>query len=218
MKKLFWEDPYQTDIDSKVVDIMGNEVLLEETIIYSFSGGQESDTAWINDKPVLDSRIRSSGEILYKLEASPNFSVGDTVKSRIDWDKRYTIMKLHSATHMVLAALYDTIGVSPLIGANVSSDKGRLDFTMEDSISPLLSDITTKVNDIILSEKPISTDIDEDSSNPEGRLWLIEDLSEHWKIPCGGTHPRSASEIGSIKLKRKNIGAGKERIEIKLYI
>lgn len=55
MKKVFWGDPYQTSLQTKVADVFEDKILLEETIAFSFSGGQESDKAVINNLPVLGS-------------------------------------------------------------------------------------------------------------------------------------------------------------------
>lgn len=63
MRKVFWDNPYQQTLTTTVSQVDGNELLFEETIAYSFSGGQESDKAWINDLPVIDSR--KEGNLIY---------------------------------------------------------------------------------------------------------------------------------------------------------
>ena len=57
MKKVFWKNPYQSALVTKVASVEGQRILLDETIAFSFSGGQESDKAWIDSYPVLDSEI-----------------------------------------------------------------------------------------------------------------------------------------------------------------
>ena len=63
MKKVFWENPYQCSLETKVADVAGNQVLFEETIAYSFSGGQESDRGTVNGIPLLDSKWRGIASI-----------------------------------------------------------------------------------------------------------------------------------------------------------
>ena len=75
----------------------------------------------------------------------------------------------------------------------------------------MLSGVEAEANRIIRSDLPIRCAF-EDEAN-ERRYWEIEGFS---RVPCGGTHVRSTGEIGSIRLKRDNIGKGKERIEIRL--
>ena len=207
MRKIFWEDPYLTRV----------EVLLDQTIIYSFAGGQQSDDGTVEGIPVADSEILGGdGSIVYSLKASPSFGPGDSVTCEIDWKKRFQIMKLHSATHIAMAILYDMKGPLPVIGANVTSDKGRVDFRSDEPLTHLVSEMQQRANDIIQQDLEIITTADEASSRTESRIWAIQALGQNWLIPCGGTHPKRTGEIEEIKLKRKNLGAGKERLEIVL--
>lgn len=63
MKKIFWENPYQTSLTTKVASVEGTTVLFDDTIAYSFAGGQESDKAYVNEIPILDSKI--VGNLIY---------------------------------------------------------------------------------------------------------------------------------------------------------
>jgi len=95
------------------------------------------------------------------------------------------------------------------VGAHIAPDKARIDFTWPESISPLLPVFSEMANEIISSNRGIVTDFD-DILN-ERRYWEIQGFS---RVPCGGTHVRSTGEVGQIRLKRNNIGKGKERVEI----
>lgn len=83
MRKVFWENPYQQSLKTKVISVEGNELLFEGTIAYSFSGGQESDKAYINELPVLGSRIEGT-LIYYTLPEGHGLYVGDEVTMTID--------------------------------------------------------------------------------------------------------------------------------------
>jgi Ser-tRNA(Ala) deacylase AlaX len=214
MVKLFWENPYLKISTAKVLRIDKNDIYLDRTIIYSFSGGQQSDSGSIGGIGISDSRILDEKSIVYTLATVPTFSVGSEVELQIDWDKRYKIMRLHSATHVALAIFYDLVGKTPRCGANVSSEKGRLDFEYPEPITPLIPEIQRLIDVVIKEDHKIITKADENSDNPEGRVWLIPGKGDNWSMGCGGTHPRCTGELGLIKLKRNNIGRGKERLEI----
>ena len=207
-EKLFNADPYMKETSAVVTKIEGNKVYLDRTIFFAFSGGQASDSGTINNQPA--SNIEKEGdEIVHTLE-NPGFSIGDTVNLKIDWDRRYKIMKLHSAAHIVYYFLREKIGKFKMIGSNISSDKARIDFEYQESIKPVLADLEAQTNKKVDEGLEIKTYDDEKEKGK--RWWAVGD----WKMPCGGTHPKNTKEIGHIKLKRVNIGAGKERIEVLL--
>jgi len=208
-KRLFWEDPYQTQCDATVIRVEGSEVVLDQSVFYAFSGGQASDSGTINGQAVKEAK-KAGEDIIYVMEEPPDFKEGDKVIIEIDWEKRYDLMKLHSASHILYFIVQEKTGLKKIIGSNVTVDKGRLDYEYPEVISPILPDVEVKANELFNQEAEIS--IYPDPQDPTKRWW--EGLS--WKVPCGGTHVRSTKEIGNVRLKRKNIGKGKERIEIYL--
>ena len=208
-KKLFHEDPYKTECEANVVSAMGPEITLDQTIFFAFSGGQASDSGTINDISVKEA-IASGEDIVYVLEQIPNFKEGDKVKVRIDWNKRNRIMRLHSAAHIVHFLFAEKTGVRKLIGSNIGENKARLDYEYPKPIAELLPEAEAKANEIFSQDIEIRTYPDEGDLNK--RWWECKE----WKCPCGGTHVKSTKEIGKVQLKRKNIGSGKERIEITL--
>ena len=208
-KKIFYEDPYQIECETTVTSVMGPEVVLDQTIFFAFSGGQASDTGTINNIPVKEATV-SGEDIVYVLEQLPDFKEGDKVIVKIDENKRNKLMKLHSAAHFVYFLFSEKTGITKLIGSNIDENKGRLDFESSEPISELLPEIQEKVNEIFSQDIEIKTYPDE--TDPKRRIWECKE----WKCPCGGTHVKSTKEIGKVELKRKNIGSGKERIEIVL--
>jgi Ser-tRNA(Ala) deacylase AlaX len=209
MKKVFWDDPYQTKLETVVEQVEGNQILLRETIAFSFSGGQESDKAWINGLPVLDFR-KEGTLIFYTLSDDHGLQSGDKIILEIDWPRRYKLMRLHFAAELVLELVTRKLSVEK-IGAHIAEDKARIDFLSTQNIASLFPDILTDYDAIIEKDAPIKTDFS-DIEN-QRRYWEIEHFS---KVPCGGTHVKSTAEVGKITLKRHNVGKGKERIEIRL--
>ena len=209
-KKIFWQNPYLTELDTVVQTVNGNQITVTETIFYAFSGGQESDIGSVGGHTVLEAK-KNGKEILYTLEADHGLKVGDHVKMMIDWDRRYKLMRLHFAAEVVLELVSKMFPEVIKVGAHIAQDKSRIDFELKQSITPLISLLQQEAQAIIDSNKEIiSAFSDEDN---ERRYWKVEGLSQ---VPCGGTHIRKTGEMGIIRLKRTNPGKGRERIEIYL--
>jgi Ser-tRNA(Ala) deacylase AlaX len=207
VKKIFNDDPYMTECEAIVESIMGPEVTLDQTCFFAFSGGQASDSGSINEIPVKEA-IASGDNIVYVLESIPSFKEGDKVKVKIDENKRNKLMRLHSAAHIIHFIFAEETGIKKLIGSNIEENKARLDYESSEPISELLPAVEEKANEIFSQDIEIKTF--PDSENENKRWWECQE----WKCPCGGTHVKSTKEVGKVQLKRKNIGSGKERIEI----
>ncbi|WP_454785092.1 alanyl-tRNA editing protein [Legionella sp. WA2024007413] len=209
MRKIFWDNPYQSDLETRVVSIDNNYILFEETIAFSFSGGQESDHAYVNGLLVIDSKIEGN-LIYYVLQDGHNLKPGDVVTMKIDWPRRYRLMRLHFAAELILELVTQEFKLEK-IGAHIAESKARIDFFCDKNISFLFENMLSDYNKIIQQDLKIKTGFS-DLKN-QRRFWEIEGFS---KVACGGTHVKCTSEVGLIALKRINIGGGKERIEIKL--
>lgn len=210
MDKVFWRNPYQTTLRTTVATVSGRDVTLHETIFFAFSGGQERDTGTIGGIEVADGRI-AADDIVYTLVASPTFGPGDTVEVVIDWDRRYRLMRLHFAAEIVLVLATRSFPDIERIGAHISEVKSRIDFRLDHPITHRLSSLETEANALIRSDHAIISAFSDAATGR--RYWEIPGFGS---VPCGGTHIRSTGEIGPVRLSRKNIGKGKERIEIVL--
>ncbi|HAT3977431.1 TPA: alanyl-tRNA editing protein [Legionella pneumophila] len=209
MEKIFWSNPYQHTLDTKVISINGNEILLEKTIAFSFSGGQESDRAFINSFEVLGSRI-DGNLIYYTLPEGHNLAPNDPVTMTIDWLRRYRLMRLHFAAELVLELVTRT-SMLEKVGAHISEFKARIDFKANFNISSIFDQLLDEYNAIIKQDLVIHKGY-HDVTN-QRRFWKIDGFAE---VPCGGTHVHSTSEVGFIRLKRLHPGKSIERIEITL--
>ncbi|SFG31921.1 hypothetical protein [Sporolactobacillus nakayamae] len=127
----------------------------------------------------------------------------------IDWPRRYRLMRLHFAAELVLEHVYQFFHHPEKIGANINEDKARIDFYWEGSIATIFPELTQRVNQMITEDLPIISAFSDEQN--QRRYWRIEGFAQ---VPCGGTHLRRTGEIGPIYLKRRNLGKGKERIEI----
>lgn len=208
--KVFWDDPYQVELESTVSRVDGPCIELEETIFYAESGGQESDTGTIGGIQVIKAE-KQGLSIVYTLEREPKFQAGAVVTTQIDWARRYALMKLHFAAEVILEVVTHRFPEMNKVGAHISADKSRIDFEWHESVKPLLPELQQQAQSVIDSHADIISDFSDTSE--QRRYWKVDGFAQ---VPCGGTHLKNTSEVGRIQLKRKNIGKGKERIEISL--
>ncbi len=208
--KLYDDDPYLTRFRAKVLGIEGNEVELDKTAFYPEGGGQAGDTGNIGDARVMDTQTKES-KILHMLEAEPGFFAGGEVECKVDWERRYRIMRLHSAAHIMEHFLWKRLGHIDRLGSYVDDKKDRADYAYD---GRLLTEELKKVEEdtnLFLAEGH-EIMILQDSARPGIRIWRCGPV----EMLCGGTHVRNTDEIGAVRLKRKNPGRGVERVETSL--
>jgi len=207
-RKLFWTEPTRTQLDTRIAQVAGAVVTLEETIFYALSGGQESDHGTIGGRPVL-AACWQEREILYTLPADHGLAAGDAVRVAIDGARRHRLMRLHFAAEIVLELMYRDHGPIEKVGAHIAADKARIDFARADSVAPLLPGLQAKAQAIIDADHPIVSAFSDEAA--ERRTWEIPGFA---RVPCGGTHLARTGAVGRITLRRRNPGKGKERIEV----
>jgi Ser-tRNA(Ala) deacylase AlaX len=208
--KLFWQDPYRTSLGTRIAAVAGDQVTLEETIFYAFSGGQESDAGTIGGRKVLEAR-KDGGDIRYTLEQDHGLKAGDAVMVEIDGARRRKLMRLHLAAEIILELAYQNLPGIRKIGAHIAEDKARIDFEWAENISSLFPMMQEKAGALIAADHPIVSAFSDEAN--QRRYWEIAGFA---RVPCGGTHLKRTGEIGVLTLKRANIGKGKERVEIRV--
>jgi alanyl-tRNA synthetase len=207
-EKLYNKDHYIKEFKSNVVKITDRQIILDRTAFYPEGGGQVGDTGNINNERVIDTKI-DENQILHILEKKPLFKENEEVNCIIDWDRRYKIMKLHTASHIMEYFFWKHFGYCQRIGSNVDEKKDRADYLYEGRLNPdILKTVENDTNDFLTEGHSVDIIVDEDGTI----TWKCGPLSMH----CAGTHVKNTKEIGRIKLKRKNPGRGKERIETSL--
>ncbi len=220
---LFRDNSYLKDCAARVVAITEQGgIVLDRTVFYATSGGQPGDagalaTADGTRVPIATAVYTDAAKSeiahvpaqnLPKLGA-PALKVGDAVTAAIDWDKRYARMRMHTAMHLLSAALPYAV-----TGGSVGEAESRLDFDIPEA--GLDKDaVTARVNEMIASNAAVTsrwiTD-DELAANPglvktmsvkppmgTGRVRLIEIAGLDLQ-PCGGTHVRATGEIGAVRV------------------
>jgi Ser-tRNA(Ala) deacylase AlaX len=191
-----------------VASVAGADVTLDSTIFFAFSGGQESDRGSVGGHAVLEAR-KTGLDIVYTLAPDHGLRPGQPVAVEIDGARRYRLMRLHFAAEIVLELFCRRLAGVDKVGAHIAQDKARIDFAWPQSITPLLADIAADANAIVAADLEIRTGFEDEAT--QRRYWQVDGFS---RVPCGGTHVRRTGEVGAIRLKRNNIGKGKERVEI----
>jgi misacylated tRNA(Ala) deacylase len=216
---LFRDDSYLKECDARVVDVTDKGIVLDRTVFYATSGGQPGDTGVLitangAETPIANAIYLDAAKTEIAHVPAPgaaSIAVGDTVTVRIDWDKRYARMRMHTALHLLSAVLPYAV-----TGGSVGDTDGRLDFDIPDA-GLGKDDITAKVNEMIATDAAVTmswiTD-DDLAANPglvktmsvkppmgTGKVRLIEIATPDKRLdlqPCGGTHVKRVSEIGRI--------------------
>jgi Ser-tRNA(Ala) deacylase AlaX len=207
-RKLFWTDPYLTRLATRVTAVAGDEITVAETIFYALSGGQESDDGEIGGHPVLAAR-KAEREIYYRLPAGHGLAPGAEIVMTIDGARRHRLMRLHFAAEIVLELACRRLPLAEKIGAHIAADKARIDFAWPENVAPHLPALAADANRVVAADQAIVSAFSDEAA--EQRYWQIPEFA---RVPCGGAHLRRTGEVGAITLRRRNIGKGKERIEI----
>ena len=204
---LFQTDPYLKESDAKVRKIDGQKVYLDQTIFFAFSGGQKSDKGEINGVKIKDV-VLEDNDIVHVLESAPEFMVGDKVRLKLDWNNRFRTMRLHSASHITDYFLNKEVKTSGTSGSLVDGEKDRSTYLVNEKISQeTLKKVEDAANKFISGGHKIQRY--RDKTNLLVWVWECEGI----KQLCSGTHVKSTSEIGKIRLKCEGKGAGKELVE-----
>jgi len=230
-EELFREDAYARSCEAEVVAALGGGVCLDRTVFYCQGGGQPGDrgrllTAGGAVLEVIDT-TRVDGRIVHGLaEAGPVLGAGARVVAEIDWPRRHRLMRMHSALHLLCAAV-----ACPVTGGQVGAERSRLDFDAGDS--GLDKDaIAERIARWIAADHAIRhfwIGAEELDARPElvrtmsvrpprgaGRVRLIEIEGVDLQA-CGGTHVRSTGEIGAVAIgKVENKGRQNRRVNIAL--
>jgi misacylated tRNA(Ala) deacylase len=229
---LFRDDAYLKTATARVVALHERGLELDRTIFYPLGGGQPGDTGSLvrasgERIPIVDARKGNVDSVVHISSASTGLAeVGETVSLEIDWQRRYALMRLHTALHVMSCVV-----VAPVTGGNMSPEKGRLDFDIDMSlldaakieretnalIARALDTETVWITDEELDARPdLVKTMSVQPPRGAGRVRLLRipgiDLQ-----PCGGTHVKNIGEIGAIRvLKIRSEGKHNKRVEIAL--
>ena len=230
------EGTYTRKFSAKVEASFPGIVELDKTAFYHLGGGQPADNGkimWDGGEAVVND-VRKKNRIRHFIDGDLP-EVGTIVEGEIDWDRRYSHMKMHTSQHLVSAVVNEIHG-SDTVGNQIGGQKSRIDFKPLSVDQPQIDEIQNTVNDYI--SKNLKIKISEElRENLENNTEIRSSMSSGlWKMlpssvkklrvitigdidvcPCAGTHVKSLAEIGQVEFtNKKNKGSQKLRLSYKL--
>ena len=219
-RRLFHEDPYMRRFRAKVLGVRGRALVLDQTAFYPRGGGQDADTGVVELDGGARARVVDTvkvGDVIVHMlsEGSPAPREGSEVWCEIDWERRYTLMRHHTATHIILGAARRVLGEHVWqAGAEKTVEKARLDITHHRPLTrKQVEEIERLANQVVLERRPVRAVFMERNRAEEKygfRLYqggvppdpVIRILEvEGWDVQaCFGTHLGNTGEVGAIKI------------------
>lgn len=222
-RKLFYVDPYQQRGITEVVTLAKDDlerwyVTLEETLFFPTGGGQPNDVGRIKDIVVFDVE-EVEGEIRHYI-AEPSLEVGESVDMEINWHRRFDFMQQHTGQHILTASFVELFGIQTT-SFHLGKEIVTIDLDAKKVSDEQLLEVEKRANQIILENRPIETkwvSKDELDAYPLRKQVAVEEDIRLVIIPdfdyngCGGTHPSSTGQIGTLKILDTEMQKGKVRV------
>lgn len=208
-------------------------ILVDRTVFYPTGGGQPGDSGWIDwdgGRLAIATAVKVEGGQVALVPAEPRAMppIGASITQRLDWDRRYRHMRMHTALHLL-----SVVVPLPVTGGQIGADRGRLDFDMPDPPGDL-SLLSAALNALVDRDLPVTDDWitdDELLANPglvktlsvrppigQGRVRLVRigrGVAQVDLQPCGGTHVARTAEVGRVEIARiENKGRQNRRVTV----
>lgn len=234
-EKLYVEDAYLSECDATVIEVTEDAIVLDRTVFYPTGGGQPGDAGrlvWDGGScDVITARKGDGGAVLHvPADGSGRPPVGTAVRAEIDAPTRACYRRCHTALHLLSVVI-----PLPVTGGAIGAQKGRLDFDMAEPPADKAV-LEARLNAFVSADHPVAAEWITDAeleANPDlvktmsakppvgqGHVRLVRIGSAEATIdlqPCGGTHVRSTSEIGPVRIgKLEKKGRQNRRVSIHL--
>ena len=233
MEILCYADSYLRECKSKVTDLNDHGVILDQTVFYPGGGGQPSDNGKLileNNEYLVIGLKRIDGQIVHLIDGSKP-GINSEVNSIIDWDKRYKLMRTHTALHILCGVIWRDYSAS-VTGGDMKPLAGRMDFELEEMSADFSKEVEEKINTEISESRNIKIyqlpreeafkipDLIRTKINllPEGIEFVrIVDIQGLDLQADGGTHVHNTSEVGYIKMiGHESKGKSNKRLRIEV--
>jgi misacylated tRNA(Ala) deacylase len=230
---LYYQDAYLREFEAAVTETSPEGVELDRTAFFPGGGGQPCDAGSLAADGVLwavESVRKLEGRIWHRVAGDPP-RTGQVVQARLDWDRRYALMRTHTAMHILCGVIWRDHGAS-VTGGNMEPLQGRMDFEFERMRQELVREIEARINAEVEAARPVCT-----RSLPRAEAFQIPDLIRT-KINLlpdaiqevrvveivgldlqadGGTHVANTSEVGAMRVvDYKSKGAINKRLVVAL--
>ena len=230
---LCYEDSYLREFDATVIDAASKGVVLDRTAFYPGGGGQPADSGLLTaaDASYAVKRIsRQDGKLVHEIDGDRP-PVGAIVHGALDWERRYLLMRTHTALHILCGVVWRDYGAQ-VTGGNMQPGSARMDFELENMSADFAERMETLINEEVNAARPIEID-----TLPREQAFAIPDLIRT-KINLlppaitevrtvnitgldlqadGGTHVANTNEVGVIKVVgHESKGRINKRLRIRL--
>jgi misacylated tRNA(Ala) deacylase len=234
-ERIYSTDSYAREMSATVVGTEADDrrILLDRTVFYPGGGGQPHDlgTLAIGDDRLEVVRVTSDSDGVWHWVEGSMPSVGTDVAGAIDWERRYRLMRTHTALHALCGVVWNRFH-SPVTGGNMQPGEGRLDFDIPDWSADHLPIIESELNEELDRRRSVEVSFlprnaaDEDPSLIRTKVNLLPRFIEEVRVidivgldrqADGGTHVGETGEVGRITIpKAENKGRGFRRIRVRL--
>ena len=228
-KALYMDDSYLKEFEAVVVSVKDDKyVVLDQTAFHPVSGGVANDTGVLmrdgEEFPVVYAG-KFEGSISHEV-SKPGLKEGDKVKGRIDWDRRYKLMRLHTTAHILAAVMHNKAGAL-ITGNQIELDKARMDFSLDDFDRDKMDEYVRLANALIQNGAEVRAEYMKreealkipdmvklaNKMPPEVDMLRTVEIVGIDRQADGGCHVKNIKEIGKIELvKLENKGKSNRRM------
>jgi misacylated tRNA(Ala) deacylase len=228
---LYHTDAYLQEFEATVTAVEGNAVALTRTAFYPGGGGQPNDvgTLTVNGQTLAVAKVRKAGEVVWHEIEGELPTLGAEVRGVLNWERRYQLMRTHTAMHILCGVIFRDYGAS-VTGGNMEPLKGRMDFEFESMRQEFVREIETKINAEVAAARAVRVKI-----LPRAEAFAIPDLirtkinllpegiAEVRMVEIvgldlqadGGTHVANTREVGRLRIADyKSKGKINKRLEV----
>ncbi len=228
---LYHTDAYLRDFTATVTAVEGNAVALDRTAFYPGGGGQPHDLGvlTVGELPLAVTKVRKAGDVVWHELAGEPPAVGAMVRGELDWDRRYRLMRTHTAMHILCGVIWRDYGAS-VTGGNMEPLRGRMDFEFESMKQEFVKEIEARINVEVEAARDLRVRVlprDEAFQIPDlirTKINLLpEGIAEVRTVEIvgldlqadGGTHVANTNEVGRLTIvDYKSKGRINKRLEV----
>lgn len=231
---LYQKDAYLRTFEAVIDDVRDGAVSLDKTAFYPTGGGQPHDTGILSagDRILTVTKVVREGDKIWHEVAEDQLpEPGTPVRGEIDWDRRYSLMRTHTAMHILCGVIWRDYAAK-VTGGNMEPLSGRMDFEFEGMHQELVTEIENKINEEVVRTRSITVEfLDRDAADRDPDLirtkvnLLPKDITQVRVVEIdgldrqadGGTHVAGTDEVGEIKIvEYKSKGKANKRLKISL--
>ena len=214
---LCYDDSYLREFDATVTAVTAAGVVLDRSAFYPGGGGQPSDTGMLGagDELYAVKRVsRQDGQHVHQIDGPDRPEVGARVKGVLDWDRRYQLMRTHTALHVLCGVVWRDYGAQ-VTGGNMEPLTARMDFEFERMSAEFAAEVEELINKEVEAARPVeirSLSREEAFKIPDlirTKINLLPPAIKQVRIidivgldlqADGGTHVANTSEVGGIRV------------------